>query len=124
VTPPLRLERKTARLFGLLRAEDFTDGARTRALAAGLRNGRYIGSADLANAFDRAAEEAFPPLHGFRQALAAVCGHAVLSGAGPSLFAVSADEHSARAAASTLETAGVPALAVRTLDARASSTTA
>ena len=101
---------KTARLFSLLRPDDFADGSTGAALAAALQRGdvRSLGDLDrrYRNSFDRAATVAFPGLVERRAALAAATGHPTrLAGAGPSIFAL--------AAADTLLPPG--ALWVRTL---------
>jgi 4-diphosphocytidyl-2-C-methyl-D-erythritol kinase len=119
LTPPLHLERKTARLYGLLRPEHYGDGARSAALAAKLRAGGCPGPEDYCNAFDAVADAAFPGLAEYRQALARAADRpALLSGAGPSLFAVCAGRAAAEAAAATLRHAGHRAWAVHTTTAR------
>ncbi len=116
-TPPLASGNKTARLFGLLGAADFADGASTGRLVRRLAAGEPIAPEALFNSFDRVAGDAFPGLPRYRSALAEVCGHAVLCGAGPSLFALAPDEHHAQRAAARLRARGVPARAVRTVPA-------
>jgi len=117
VTPPLVAEGKTRRLFGLLGATDFSDGAATARLLRRLSTGQPLTTDALVNTFDRVADAAFPGLARYRSALALACGHALLCGAGPSLFALCSGAREARAAAARLRTLRVPARAVRTLTA-------
>ncbi|MBI4200756.1 MAG: 4-(cytidine 5'-diphospho)-2-C-methyl-D-erythritol kinase [Chloroflexi bacterium] len=80
---------KTARLYSLLGAGDFTDGSATRRLADGLRAGRVsiekIGS--MPNAFQRAAAIAFPALESYQKRMNAAGAHfAHITGSGPAVF--------------------------------------
>ncbi|HLZ72945.1 MAG TPA: 4-(cytidine 5'-diphospho)-2-C-methyl-D-erythritol kinase [Dehalococcoidia bacterium] len=117
LTPPLAAGGKTARLFGMLHAADFTDGAATGRLVAALRRGESPRVEWLSNSFDCLAAAAFPGLDSFRRPLREVCGNAMLCGAGPSLFALLPDRRSAGAAAARLRRAGLPARTVRTVSA-------
>jgi homoserine kinase len=63
----------------------------------------------LTNTFERVETTAFPDNLARRAALVAACGHAVLSGAGPSLFALAPDEPTAHSWAARLR----PRLPVR-----------
>ena len=112
-------ERKTARLFSLLRPEDFGDGSRTEALLAALVDGRPLTPSLLCNSFERVEAAAFPELASVRRAVERVCGHALLCGAGPSLFALAPDEATARAWVAALA-GDAHALAVRTVPAEES----
>jgi 4-diphosphocytidyl-2-C-methyl-D-erythritol kinase len=117
VVPPFSIDRKTARLYGMLRAGRFSDGSHTSQLATALQQGAAIVPSMLRNSFDAVAAEAFPEVEHFRAQLADACGHAVLCGAGPSLFAVARDQEHARFAASRLRERGVDAYAVATVPA-------
>ncbi len=116
-TPPLAAGRKTARLFGLLGQADFADGAATARLVRRLNAGEPVTPQALFNTFDRVAGDAFPGLQRYRSALVDACGHALLCGAGPSLFALAPGPREAHAAAARLRAHGVPARAVRTVPA-------
>jgi 4-diphosphocytidyl-2-C-methyl-D-erythritol kinase len=109
-------ERKTARLFSLLRSQDFSDGSRTEALVATLRAGRTLPPDLLFNGFERVEATAFPENEAARSALQHVCGHALLCGAGPSLFALADSEATARRWVDALR-GEVHALALRTVPA-------
>ena len=87
--PPFQLAGKTARLYGLLEEDDFTDGSATRRLARRLRAG--TASMDEVktgrNAFERVAAVAFPGLEEYRKAvLEAGASFARLAGSGPALY--------------------------------------
>lgn len=110
-------ERKTARLFALLRPGDLSDGGRTEALVAAIRRGEAPAPALLYNAFEHVEAAAFPELEPVRTALTRECGHALLCGAGPSLLAVVADEAEARRAAAALRRDGLQAIPARTITA-------
>ncbi|MHB8574635.1 MAG: hypothetical protein ACYDCQ_04825, partial [Dehalococcoidia bacterium] len=116
LTPALGGERKTARLFGLLPSAAFSDGSRSMAFVKALQRGA-VAPDQLCNAFDEIADQAFPGLDRCRAALTRGCGHAVLCGAGPSLFALAEDAEGARRSAAALTVAGFPALATRTVSA-------
>jgi 4-diphosphocytidyl-2-C-methyl-D-erythritol kinase len=93
---------KTGRLFSLLRQSDFSDGSRTEAFVAAWRAGMPLAADMLTNTFERVEAGAFPGNALRRTALGAACGHAMLSGAGPSLFALAPDEATARSWAARL----------------------
>lgn len=109
-------ERKTARLYSLLRPDHFSDGSHTEALIEAIHAGEPLKPALLCNTFERVEAMAFPELAPVRRAVVRVCGHALLCGAGPSLFALAPDETIARAWVAALAPE-VRALAVRTVSA-------
>ncbi len=115
--PRLPLEAKTARLYGLLGWQHFSDGSRTKRLAARLRAGEPHEVQDYFNTFDEVADTAFHGQAAFRQALVSECGHAVLCGAGPSLFARVERPERALRAAQQLRANGMQAYAVQTVGA-------
>jgi 4-diphosphocytidyl-2-C-methyl-D-erythritol kinase len=100
---------KTGRLFSLLRQINFSGGTRTEAVVAAFRNGMPLAIDMLTNTFEHVETTAFPDNPARRAALVAACGHAVLSGAGPSLFALAPDEATAHSWAARLR----PRLPVR-----------
>lgn len=114
VVPPITLTQKTATLYGLLDEGAFTHGNRTRALCHALAGGHALEPGLLCNAFDAVAARAFPDLAPYREALIGRCGHAVLCGAGPALFALAESDESALAAVGELTAAGIAAFATRT----------
>lgn len=104
VTPPIEMEEKTKRMYGYLIEEDFSDGARTAEVAIRVRAGMPLRDVDLCNAFERAAYGAFVGLERYRDALiGAGAESAHVAGSGPSLFALAADQSSARGIAWRLE---------------------
>lgn len=98
VVPAIAMENKTRTMYGALTAEDFSDGARTSALAARIESGEPIEDSMLCNAFERVAYEKFDGLAEFRDWMLEAGARSVhLSGAGPALFALANGEPEARA---------------------------
>jgi 4-diphosphocytidyl-2-C-methyl-D-erythritol kinase len=82
--PMRRLEQKTATMYALLRAEDFSSGDRIGRLAALIRQGVSPDPCLLHNGFARVVAEVFPEAHALRSALTtAGAPFVALSGAGP-----------------------------------------
>lgn len=109
------LANKTARMYGLLRPEHYTDGAATDEVARRLREGVSLDGA-LHNAFDAVAGEAHSGYGVLRERfLAAGARQPTLCGAGPAMFALAADEAQAEAMATALRRAGCEARATRLL---------
>jgi 4-diphosphocytidyl-2-C-methyl-D-erythritol kinase len=116
LTPPIHITQKTARLYGLLRSEHFSDGSRSEALAQRLRaiDAPVIDDSEIVNTFDAVANDAFPGLDAARMVVQDVVGSAPhLCGAGPSLFALCESREAARWAAARLRAHGHTAVAVR-----------
>jgi 4-diphosphocytidyl-2-C-methyl-D-erythritol kinase len=108
------LPNKTATLYSMLTAEDFSTGEATQALAERLP--RPVGDARLVNGFERAARSAFPGLDRLWGELERSAQRAFhLSGAGPTLFAFAADRREALALATQIAHLGVSAFAARTV---------
>ncbi|HEY7295134.1 MAG TPA: hypothetical protein VH916_08830, partial [Dehalococcoidia bacterium] len=123
VTPRLSVGKKTARLFGMLGAGHYADGAATNRLATVLADGGGVEPELLFNTFDHVADAAFPGLAAMRSVFVQECGHALLCGAGPALFALAESEAAATSAAARLRASRLPALAVRTASAAESTRT-
>lgn len=115
VVPPITLAQKTATLYGQLDGRALSPGNHTRALCHALSGGHALKPELLCNAFDLVAERAFPDLARYRDALRARCGHAVLCGAGPALFALAESDAAALSAVADLTAQAIPALATRTV---------
>jgi 4-diphosphocytidyl-2-C-methyl-D-erythritol kinase len=116
LTPRLQTPEKTARLYGLLRPEQFSDGSRTEALAERLGESAppQITDGEIVNAFEAVADDAFPGLDAARTTLRSVTGAVPhLCGAGPSLFALCESQEAATWCASQLRRGGHTAFAVR-----------
>ena len=80
---------KTARMFGMIESGAFTTGSLTRKLAARMRGGGDCHAAFMFNAFQRYAPHAFPGWQSAYDAFVRLgASDVVLSGAGPSMFAV------------------------------------
>lgn len=118
LAPRMALPDKTRRMYASLTSADFTDGARTAALAERVRAGGAIADGDLYNAFERAAYEAFNGLAGHRRALLdAGAGAVHLAGSGPALFCLARTEGEARDVLSRLWAPACRTFACRTLTA-------
>ena len=120
-TPELPLPAaKTATMFSALRPRHFSDGARSRALAAKLARGEPPQRDDLTNTFDTVAGEVLLGVAAVRRRFA-TAAHAVplLAGAGPSLFLLGTPAFDAPmldALATTLAARGGHARVVRPLE--------
>jgi len=107
VTPPIQIERKTARMYAALTPATFSDGSGSEQLASKLRAGSAPDEGDFSNVFDAVADRIFPGLAQYRALLAEITGRtALLAGAGPSLFALMPDHASATRAAALIKARG------------------
>lgn len=85
--PPFSLPGKTARMFGRLTRDEYTDGSRTLALASDLERGVPITTEQLYNGLFPAALREFDDLAGYVAGLRRVSTlDWMLSGAGPACF--------------------------------------
>ena len=102
--PRTGMAAKTATLYSLLSAEDFSDGSRTGELVAAIKQGRDIDPELLENAFERPLAALAPDAVGMDDAMReAGCPHVALSGAGPAHYALFDDEQAARTTAMALQ---------------------
>lgn len=98
VSPRFDIPRKTATLYGALRPEDFSDGARVHAQARGLERGESLDPALLGNAFTRPLYALLPDLAELPPLMRRLGAPTVtLSGAGPTHYAILDDEDAAAA---------------------------
>lgn len=105
-TPTHALAGKTGRLFAVLTPDDFGDGRATERLRAAMNAGEPLRDDWLVNAFSRAARATFPALAETWRRAEEVAGRPFhLSGAGPSLFALAANEAEAHRAAARVAAA-------------------
>lgn len=89
LTPEIKLENKTAAVFSRISPGDHSRGALTHKLAGRIRGGGDVPPQFFFNVFDRPADEAFPSMSDYRSGFSGVgAAEVVLTGAGPSLFAV------------------------------------
>lgn len=115
VVPAESIEAKTPTMYRALRPEDFSDGARTEAIARELGH-RGLTSASCCNAFERAAREIFPGLAGVWDRMAEVTQHPPrLSGAGPALYVMPSSESECIRVTESLQGTGATAYLVRTI---------
>lgn len=106
---------KTASLYALLAPEHFSDGRASERLAAKLRAGASLSSADLRNAFDAVAPRAYPSYAAMREAFETEGMRSLLCGAGPSTFALAPDGEPPEAPAARLARRGVFVMPARFL---------
>ncbi len=118
LVPAHSLESKTAQLYRHLRPDCWSSGVRTGRLAEAIARGRPLEEGMLGNSFEGVADQLFPELAGYREAMLAAGANAVhLSGAGPALFSLLDFETVASAVARRLASAGYHPLVARTLSA-------
>jgi 4-diphosphocytidyl-2-C-methyl-D-erythritol kinase len=101
--PDWRLEAKTATLFGLLEPEHYDLGTATDLALRELDHRNSTDAYLMANTFEKVADRAFPDLRALRRTAERQTGLSfMLSGAGPSLFALADSPEHARRLASEL----------------------
>ncbi len=109
------IDRKTARLYSRLNPSHFTDGRKSQELITRLEHREAIDEAILFNVFEHVAFDAFPGLKDCRERFAeAGAGRVHLAGAGPTLFALAANEAEGQALRDLIERQGARAWLVRT----------
>lgn len=87
--PPTVLRDKTARMYGALRAQHYSDGSASRRLVERLRRGQRIRDEDIYNVFERVLGEVMPEaVRLFERVAACGLGRPHLTGSGPALFLV------------------------------------
>jgi len=117
--PQIVIAGKTARLYSMLGAGDFSTGDRTERLTVRLREGGDIEESLLYNVFERVAFDCVPELPGCRSRfLEAGAAGVHLAGAGPALFALVPGEDEGRAIQANLKSLGLEAYLARTVDAK------
>ena len=116
VCPAISPPDKTRALYRALQPSEWSDGARTLALADSIRAGRSLTDAGLINGFDGAADRVYPRFSELRAQIRETAGQAFhLTGAGPSLFALFSEAQAARAAAARIRRAGMLAHVARSI---------
>lgn len=104
----------TAEAYGLLTADDFTDGTRTQECAEALRAGcglREVAS-DLYNGFAAPVERRWPEIRVLRDRLLELGAvNAMLSGSGSAVFGIFVEQAGSEAAAASLGADGIWAVA-------------
>ncbi|MBI4235943.1 MAG: 4-(cytidine 5'-diphospho)-2-C-methyl-D-erythritol kinase [Chloroflexi bacterium] len=119
--PPLPVpERKTARLYGMLRPEHHTDGCRARRWRDCVNEGSswpaLLEEPGVGNVFETVMAQAYPGIQEAREAFGAIAGPSGvhLAGSGPALFALYLDGLSARRAQAWLVARGFRATLAET----------
>ena len=103
---------KTGQMYGLLKPEHYTDGSATADAEARLCSGEPP-DAQVVNAFDAVAGEAYPFSTAIREAFEGVGLRPALCGAGPSMFALVAEGEASGLAESVAARSGCSTLVVR-----------
>lgn len=112
--PPFTLPAKTARIFSELRPEEYSDGSRARQLAETMSRGETPHKDHLWNGLFSAACRAFSNLEEYSRALRCASGRAwTLSGAGPTLFHLTAGSEDSRDVVQSVRSLPGTHLAVR-----------
>ena len=105
----------TAEAYGLLSAEDFTDGSRTLGFAEGLVAGYGLHemASGLYNGFAAPIERRWPQIRVLREQLLALgAANALMTGSGAAVFGIFANQAASEAAAAQLTVEGYWAAAV------------
>lgn len=111
-TPP----DKTARMYGALRSEHYTDGSHTERLVARFRTGTPPTNDDLSNVFeDLLAAADAAAAQTFEEAKTLGVGRPHLAGSGPAVFFLLASDDPAGPLLRALERLGLRAVETRTL---------
>ncbi len=108
---------KTKTLYWGLEGRDYTQGFLARRLAERLRRREPLEPSFLYNAFERIAFQRYPPIEEARRQVVAAGGDRVrLSGSGPTLFVLYAEELKARTLFERLQEMGVRAALIPTVE--------
>lgn len=103
LVPQIDLIAKTAKLYGMIEPEDYSDGSRVDRLVDTLRTGGPLDPGLLGNAFERPLRKLMPYTRKIIRVMeAAGCEHVALSGAGPAHYTLFADESAAREMLATI----------------------
>ena len=102
VVPRVTMPRKTVALYAALDPADFDGGTAITRQSANLRSGKPLDPALLSNAFLGPLERLAPIVRETREAIASAGMAAFLSGSGPTLSIICADEDEAREHARSL----------------------
>lgn len=87
--PAIELAQNTARLYGALRPEDFSNGARVQRVADAMRAHSSPSHVDLVNSFERPLVDLVPEVTALRSSfLRAGAPFVALSGAGPAHYTI------------------------------------
>ena len=113
----VQVESKTRRMYAQLDRESYTRGQVTKALVNAMEQGRLSWQM-LYNAFEAVAFDVFPGLDGVMRDMEAVgARHVSLSGSGPALYTLVADEEEGRRIRDKLDRRGHRAFLVETTNA-------
>ena len=107
----------TTEAYGLVAAEDFTDGAYTQALVERIEAGESLHDTDLYNCFQRPVLAHWPVVAKIHERLAKVLGgDALLAGSGSAGLALASDRETAHSVADDMQAEGYQALGAEPAD--------
>ena len=116
LVPPHSISAKTAVAYQQLTAAHWSRGLRTAQLAEAISSGQPLRDDLLLNSFEAVADELFPGLSSYRDAMLRAGCHAThLSGAGPAIYGLFHSEAAAGVVAERLVRDGHSPFLVRTL---------
>jgi 4-diphosphocytidyl-2-C-methyl-D-erythritol kinase len=114
--PAVEIERKTARLYGMLAPADYTSGTATLSLAETLSRGQRPANSAFMNVFDRVLLAGFPDVKAAWDALQGQGAAAVhVCGSGPTVFGVFPEREDAERAALLISGGSLEVIATRSL---------
>lgn len=111
-------DNKTSELYRMLDRNDFSSGGVTRALVRAISRQERPSQSLFFNSFERVVYERFPRMDYFRQAMVeAGADYVRVSGSGPTIYTLLADEADAQAIAANLTREGFATAVVPTVQA-------
>ncbi len=109
---------KTARMYGALRAQHYSDGSASGRLVERLRGGQEIGDDDIQNVFEGVLGEVLPEAGRVFEGIAGSgLGRPHLAGSGPGLFLLPDEGRAIESVVRELRSRGLEARETRTLAA-------
>ena len=115
-TPPIELEKKTARLYGALTPSDYSHGQATHRMLAAMQAKSPLTDALLFNGFERVAPKVFPGFESYRERFREAGAHHIhLAGSGPTMFALVKGPGEGIRISVVMERSGMPAYLVKSI---------
>jgi len=114
VFTPVSVADKTRRLYGALRAEDFSNGSQVREIVGVVERGENLAGRVLPSGFARAVRHLVPEIDRVMDAVREHGASPSLCGAGPTVLSLHAEEADAVSLAEELRAAGLDARVTQT----------